>query len=126
METGAMSDIFSVLQSAYANSAVSAPSKGTYKPVDPASFQGTWSGTYANSNKKFSVQIFNVQGFRAQVKIQDANGTSAQTVLIKNNSFRVGDSKFTLANKGVAQVSTAVTNPVSGNVSLLSGTANQD
>lgn len=121
-----MSDIFSTIQSAYASAAAFTPSTGKYTPVDPASFDGTWTGTYSGTNKKFSVQISNVQGFRAQVKIQDENGTSYQNVLIKNNSFRISDSKFVLSGtKGVAEVATAITDPVTGNVSVMKGTANQ-
>ena len=125
-----MSDILSVLQSAYASNTVSTPSKGKYVPVDPKSYEGTWSGTYTKgtttkNDKKFSLQVFNVQGFRAQVKVRDANGVSYQNVLIKNSSFRVGNTKFVLEGNGKAQVGTAVTDPVSGNVSLLSGTATQ-
>jgi len=120
-----MSDILSVLQSAYASNTVSTPSTGKYVPVDPKSYEGTWSGTYTKNDKKFSLQVFNVQGFRAQVKVRDANGVSYQNVLIKNSSFRVGNTKFVLEGNGKAQVGTAVTDPVSGNVSLLSGTATQ-
>ena len=120
-----MSDIYSIIQSAYVNNVVTTPSKGTYTAVDPKSYEGNWTGTYTKNDKKFSVEIYNVQGFRAQVKIQDANGTSFQSVLIKNSSFRVGDSKFTLGSSGQAEVATAVTDPISGNVSVLSGVAKQ-
>jgi hypothetical protein len=122
---GVMSNIYSVLQSSYANNVVATPSKGTYTPVDAASYQGTWTGTYTKNNQKFSVQIENVQGFRAQVKVHDSNGVSYQNVLIKNSAFRVGDSKFVLEGNGTAQFATAVTDPVSGNVSVISGTATQ-
>jgi hypothetical protein len=120
-----MSDIFSVLSSAYANATVSAPSTGKYVAVDPKTYEGTWSGTYTKNDKKFSLQISNVQGFRAQVKVQDSNGVSYQNVLIKNNAFRVGNSRFVLTGAGKATVATAVTDPVSGNVTLLKGTATQ-
>jgi hypothetical protein len=120
-----MSDIYSILQSSYANNTVSTPSKGKYVAVDAKSYEGTWTGTYTKNDKKFSLQVFNVQGFRAQVKVQDSNGVSYQNVLIKDSSFRVGDTKFTLTKAGQAQVATAVTDPISGNVSVLTGTATQ-
>lgn len=125
-ETGcAMSDIFSIIQSGYVNSVVTTPSTGKYVAVDPTSYQGTWTGTYTKNEKKFSLQISDVQGFRAQVKINDANGVSNQSVLIKNGTFRVGNSKFVLASSGKAQLATAITDPVSGNVTVISGTATQ-
>lgn len=120
-----MSDIFSVLSSAYASNTVSTPSKGKYVAVDPKAYEGTWTGSYTKNDKKFSLHISNVQGFRAQVKIQDNNGTSYQSVLIKNGSFRVGDSRFVLTSSGTATLATAVTDPTTGNVTLLKGTATQ-
>ena len=63
-----MSDIFSVLQNAYATAPLS-PTNTKYTPVDPKSYQGTWTGTYSN-NQKFEFTISNVNGFRAQVKYQ--------------------------------------------------------
>jgi hypothetical protein len=65
-------------------------------------------------------------------------------VLIKGGSFRIGDSKFTLttpatpataatadapataAKGGTAQVKTAITDPVTGSTSLITGNATQD
>ncbi|MDR3467663.1 MAG: hypothetical protein P4M07_17170 [Xanthobacteraceae bacterium] len=120
-----MSDIFSVLSSAYASGAVSTTSKGKYVAVDPKAYEGTWSGSYTKNNKKFSLQISDVQGFRAQVKVHDSNGVSNQSVLIKNGSFRVGNTRFVLNGTGKATVATAVTDPVSGNVTLLKGAATQ-
>ena len=51
-----------------------------------------------------SVTISNVNGFRAKAKYQYGTTIKYQDVLIKNNSFRVGDSKFVLKGKGTAQV----------------------
>jgi hypothetical protein len=61
-----MSDIYSVLQNAYATAPLT-PTTTRYTPVDPKSYQGTWSGTYSN-NQKFELTISDVSGFRAQVK----------------------------------------------------------
>jgi len=47
-------------------------------------------------------------------------------VLIKDNSFRIGDTKFTLAAAGQAQIRNAVTDPATGNTSLITGNATQD
>jgi hypothetical protein len=47
-------------------------------------------------------------------------------VLIGNSSFRIGDSKFVLAGTGKALVANAVTDPVTGNTSLVQGNATLD
>jgi hypothetical protein len=119
-----MSDIFSVIQSAYASAPLS-PTNTKYTPVDPASYQGTWTGTYSN-NQKFELTISNVNGFRAQVKYQSGSTTQYQQVLIGNSSsFRVGNTKFVLTGKGQATVANAVTDPTTGNTSLVQGNATQ-
>jgi hypothetical protein len=119
-----MSDIMSVLQSAYATAPLS-PSNTKYSPVDPKSYQGTWSGTYSN-NQKFELTISDVNGFRAQVKYQSGTTTQYGQVLIGNSSFRIGDTKFVLTGSGKATVANAVTDPTTGNTSLVQGSATQD
>jgi len=119
-----MSDIFSVLQSAYA-SAPTTPSNTKYAAVDPASFQGSWTGTYSN-NQKFDLTIDNVNGFRAQVKYQSGSTVQYAQVLIGNgSSFRIGNAKFVLTGAGKATVANAVTDPATGNTSLVQGAATQ-
>jgi hypothetical protein len=119
-----MSDIFSVLQSAYASAPLTPQSSKPYTNVDPTSYQGTWQGTYSN-NQKFQFTISNVNGFRAQVKYQSGSTVQYQQVLIKDSSFRIGDSKFTLSSAGAAQIKTAVTDPTTGSTSLITGNAAQ-
>ena len=119
-----MSDIFSVIQNAYATAPLT-PSNVKYTPVDPTSYQGTWTGTYSN-NQKFEFTISNVNGFRAQVKYQSGSTVQYQQVLIGNSSFRVGDTKFVLTGTGQATVANAVTDPTTGNTSLVQGTATQE
>lgn len=118
-----MSDLFSVLASGYTSATLGA-TYGKYVNVDPTKYEGTWSGTYSNG-KKFSFDITEVKGFRAQVKYQSGTTVSYQSVLINNSSFRISDTKFTLASNGQASIRTAVTDPASGNVSLITGTAKQ-
>jgi hypothetical protein len=118
-----MSDIFSVLQSSYATAPLT-PTTTKYTPVDPSSYQGTWSGTYSN-NQKFEFTISNVNGFRAQVKYQSGSTTQYQQVLIGNSSFRIGNTKFVLTGTGKALVANAVTDPTTGNTSLVQGNASQ-
>jgi hypothetical protein len=109
-----MADIFSILSSAYKNAPTPQPSNVKYVPVDPTLYNGTWNGTYS-TGEKFSFSISNVQGFRAKVKFQIGTGPiQFQDVLIKDNSFRIADTKFLLKKVGHAQIKTVVTNPATG------------
>jgi hypothetical protein len=86
--------------------------------VDPKLYQGTWSGTYADK-KTFKITVSNVTGFRAQVKYESAGTVKYQSVLIKDMSFRVGDTKLMLSAKaGTAQVKNVVTDPATGSTYL--------
>jgi hypothetical protein len=118
-----MSDIMSALQNAYATAPLS-PTNTKYTPVDPKSYQGTWTGRYSN-NEKFELTVSNVNGFRAQVKYQGGGTTQYQQVLIGNSSFRIGNTKFALTGSGQATVANAVTDPTTGNTSLVQGSATQ-
>jgi hypothetical protein len=120
-----MGDIMSILQNAYASASLSTPSNTPYVNVDPASYQGTWDGTYS-TGQKFQFSISQVNGFRAQVKYQSGSTVQYQSVLIKDNSFRIGDTKFTLAAAGQAQIRNVVTDPATGNTSLITGNATHD
>jgi hypothetical protein len=120
-----MGDIMSILQSSYASASLATPSSTPYTNVDPVNYQGTWNGTYSNS-QKFQFTISDVTGFRAQVKYLSGSTVQYQSVLIKDNSFRIGDSKFTISAAGQAQIRTAVTDPETGNTSLITGDAAQD
>jgi hypothetical protein len=115
-------DITSILASAYATAPLASK---PYTNVDPRNYEGTWKGTYSNGHK-FEFAISNVQGFRARVKYQSGATVQYQEVLIRDSSFRVGDTKFVLAGKGKATVGTAVTDPFTGNTTLVKGNATQD
>ncbi len=117
-----MSDIMSIIQAAYASAPLT-PQAVKYTPVDAKSYQGTWTGTYSN-NQKFQLTISQVNGFRAQVKYQSSDGTvQYQQVLIGNSAFRIGNTKFVLTGTGKATVANAVTDPTTGNTSLVQGSA---
>jgi hypothetical protein len=118
-------DITSILASAYATAPLASTSHKPYTNVDPKNYEGTWKGTYSNGHK-FEFAISNVQGFRARVKYQSGATVQYQEVLIRDSSFRVGDTKFVLAGKGKATVGTAVTDPFTGNTTLVKGNAAQD
>jgi hypothetical protein len=113
-----VSDVFSVLSASYkAVGATAVPSKTPYVAVDPKLYQGSWTGTYAD-NKSFKLTVSNVSGFRAQVKYQSGGTVQFQNVLIKDNSFRIGDTKFTLTKVGTAQIKNVVTDPATGSTFL--------
>jgi hypothetical protein len=119
-----MSDIMSILQSSYTSAGLNTTASKPYVAVDPKSYEGSWTGTY-NNNSKFSLTISNVNGFRAQVKYQSGSTVQYQQVLINNSSFRIGDTKFSLTGTGQATVGSVITDPASGNTSLIQGTATQ-
>jgi hypothetical protein len=119
-----VTDVMSILSANYKSigAAAAAPSKTKYVPVDPTLYQGIWSGTYANK-QSFTISVSNVSGFRAQVKYQSGSSVKFQNVLIKDLSFRVGDTKFTLTKVGTATVKNAVTDPATGSTFLDTATA---
>jgi hypothetical protein len=120
-----MADIMSILSSSYSSAALTTPSNTPYVAVDPDSYKGNWDGTY-NNGQTFKFSISNVSGFRAQVKYQSGTTVKYQSVLIKDSSFRIGDSKFTLSSAGQAAVKTVITDPVTSGTSVISGNAAQE
>ena len=121
-----MGDIYSIISANYV--AVGANvnlQKGPYVPVDAAVYEGTWSGKYAN-NDSFNIQVSDVVGFRAKVRYQSGSTVKYQDVLIRDNSFRIADSKFTLTKIGTAQIKTVLTNAATGTQSLETAYAKQN
>jgi hypothetical protein len=115
-----VADVMSILSAAYksAGSSTVIPSKTRYVAVDPKLYQGTWSGTYANK-KTFKITVLNVSGFHAQVKYQSDSTLEFGDVLVKDGSFRIGDTKFTLGTKaGTAQIKNVTTDPATGSTFL--------
>ena len=113
-----MADVLNILASHYTAVGQNVTlNTGKYVNVDPDTFEGTWSGKYANQ-KPFSVTVSNVNGFSPKAKYQYGSTIKYQDVLIKNNAFRVGDSKFVLKGAGSAQVSTVMTDPATGSGTL--------
>ena len=119
-----MSDIYSILANSYKASAPTGQTLGPYKNVDPTAYEGDWSGSYDN-NQQFQITVSQVEGFRARVEYQSGSTRLYQQVLISNNSFRIGDTKFVLGKPGSAQIGTVVTSPVDGSTTLLKGSATQ-
>jgi hypothetical protein len=119
-----MADITGILSANYKAAGQSVPSKTAYVAVEPKLYQGTWSGTYAN-RKTFQITVSDVSGFRAQVKYQSGATVKYESVLIKDQSFRVGDTKFTLTKPGTAQINNVVTDPATGSNYLDKAVARQ-
>jgi len=84
-----VADIMSILSVNYKAAGLSVPSKTAYVAVDPKLYEGTWSGTYPD-RKTFKLTVSDVNGFRAQVKYQSGSTVKYQSVLIKDQSFRIG------------------------------------
>lgn len=120
-----MADLLGIISANYAAVGSNVNySKGPYVAVDAASYEGNWTGKYAN-NDAFSIQVSNVVGFRAKVRYQSGSAVKYQDVLIRDSSFRVGDSKFTLTKQGTAQIKTVMTNPATGTQSMETAYAKQ-
>jgi hypothetical protein len=112
-----MADLMSILAANYKTVGLTVPSKTPYVAVDPALYEGSWTGKYADS-KTFKITVSNVAGFRAKVQYQSGSTSKYQEVLIKDNGFRVGDTKFTLTANGKALIKNVVTDPASGQTFL--------
>ena len=120
-----MATIFGILASNYSKVGATIPSKTPYVAVDPAKYQGNWEGKYG-SGESFKFTISNIVGFRAKVRYQSGSTLKYQDVLIKDGAFKIGDSKFSLATPGKAQVNTVVTNPATGTTSVVTAYATLD
>jgi hypothetical protein len=119
-----MADLMSILSANYKAAGLAVPSKTPYVAVDAALYQGQWTGKYAN-NKTFKITVSNVTGFRAKVHYQSDGTSKYQDVLIKDQAFRVGDTKFVLLRQGMAMVKNVVTDPATGSTYLDTAYAKQ-
>ncbi len=110
-----MSDIMSILQSAYSAAPQSLISPGDkFAKVDPTQYQGTWTGK-DYKNQPITISITKVSGYRANVTLQSSAGLQFQRALITTKgTFRIGNSQFKLTGNGVAQINTIVTDPTTG------------
>ena len=108
-----MADLMSIIAANYKTVGMTVPTKTPYVAVDPALYEGNWTGKYADQ-KTFKISVSNVTGFRAKVQYQSGGTNKFQEVLIKDNAFRVGDTKFTLTGRKTALIKNVVTDPASG------------
>jgi hypothetical protein len=119
-----VADLFNILRANYTAAGTVNYARTPYVAVDPKLYEGTWSGKYS-TNESFKFQISDVNGFKAKVKYQSGSETHYHEVLIKDNSFKIGNSKFTVTRRGTAQVKTVVTNPANGGTVLNTAYAKQ-
>jgi hypothetical protein len=121
-----VADLTSILSTAYKSNVLSSTSGSSrYVAVDSLLYQGSWTGTYPDG-KKFSLSISQVSGLRAQVHYQGEGTSQYQQVLIKDSSFRFGNTKFTLTDTGKVQVRNVVTDPATGSTYLDTAVATLD
>ena len=116
-----MADIMSILQSSYTASSQSLVAPGSkFANVDATQWAGKWTGT-DDKKQPVSVSITKVTGYRANVSVTDSSEgqVNNRVFITTKNTFRIGNSQFTLtgANKGV--LTTIVTDPTTGNQSSL-------
>ncbi len=108
-----MADMMSIIAANYKTVGMTVPTKTPYVAVDPALYEGSWTGKYADQ-KTFKITVSNITGFRAKVQYQSGATSKFQEVLIKDNAFRIGDTKFTLTGNNTALVKNVVTDAASG------------
>jgi len=107
-----MADLWNIISANYKTVGMTVPSNTPYVAVDPNLYEGSWTGKYADQ-KTFKITVSNVTGFRAKVQYQSGGTNKFQEVLIKDNAFRVGDTKFTLTGRKTALIKNVVTDPAS-------------
>jgi hypothetical protein len=120
MSTTSATNIFSILQSSYQPATqVSIPPGSKFTPVNPTTFQGTWTGTDSNG-KPVTLAISNINGYRANVRFQSADGglQTGRVYINTNGIFRIGDSQMQLTAAGKMTISTVITDPTTGNQSM--------
>lgn len=112
-----MADLMSIIAANYKAVGLTVPTKTPYVAVDPALYEGSWTGKYPDQ-KTFKITVSNVTGFRAKVQYQSGGTNKFQEVLIKDNMFRFGDTKFQLTGRKTALIKNVVTDPASGQTYL--------
>jgi hypothetical protein len=120
-----MADVLNILASNYKTVGLTVPSKTPYVAVDPKLYEGDWTGKYPD-NKTFKISVSNVTGFRAKVQYQSGSTNKYAEVLIRDNAFRIGDTKFMVPKTGTALIKNVVTDPATGATFLDTAYASQN
>jgi len=113
-------NIFSILQSSYQPATqVSIPPGSKFAKVDPTLYQGTWTAKDSNG-KPVTLTISNIQGYRANVRFQSADGglQTGRVYINTNGVFRIGDSQMQVTSAGKMTINTVITDPTTGNRSM--------
>jgi len=74
-----MADMMSIIAANYKTVGMTIPTKTPYVAVDPALYEGSWTGKYADQ-KTFKITVSNVTGFRAKVQYQSGGTSKFQEV----------------------------------------------
>jgi hypothetical protein len=122
-----LSNIMSILSASYSAASQTQsliPVGAKFAPVDPTKYQGAWTGKDP-LGQPFSLKITDVSGYRANVTFESSSGLQyAKVFITSNNSFRIGDSSFTLSSTaGTAQLNTVVTDSTTGTQTVQQSTA---
>jgi hypothetical protein len=120
MAVTSSTNIFSILQSAYsAPTQASIPPGSKFAKVDPTQWQGTWTAKDSNG-KPITVSISSINGYRANVRFQSADGglQTGRVLINTNNVFRIGNSQMQLSGTGKMTISTVITDATTGNESM--------
>ena len=120
MSTTSATNIFSILQSSYTTTTqASIPPGSKFANVDPTQWQGTWT-TKDSNGKPITLNISNVSGYRANVRLQTADGglQTGRVYINTNNVFRIGNSQIQVTGTGKITISTVITDATTGNQSL--------
>jgi hypothetical protein len=118
--TSATTNIFSILQNAYApTTQVSIPPGSKFANVDPTQWKGTWTATDSNG-KPVTLAISNISGYRANVRFTTADGglQTGRVMINTNGIFRIGNSQMQLTGTGKMTISTVITDATTGNQSI--------
>ena len=93
-----MADIISILSANY-KAVGDVPIKTPYVPVDPALYRGHLE-RHLRQQQDRSRSRFRTSGLSRQGAVPERRHLKYQDVLIKDDSFRVGDTKFMLTADG--------------------------
>ena len=111
-----MADIMSILQSSYT---AASPNSPVLTGVEIRQCRSDEMARHLDrqglQESAVHIRITKVSGFRANVTFRELRGPAGpQAFITTKNSFRIGDSSFTLTGNGTAKLATIVTDPNTG------------
>ena len=106
-----MADVMSILSANYKTVGLTVPSKTPVCRRRSDSLRGQLD-RQIRRQQDVQGHVSNVTGFRAKVHYQCGGTNKFQEVLIKDNAFRIGDTKFTLTKRqGRSRTSSPIRRP---------------